>query len=110
MTVNEGSPFAVFEVSARESQSVKLTLVQGTATAGSDYINALEYWNGSSWTVYTPGTFVKVPSDGDATANEAATLLVRVAIANDAPLDGGETFTLTATNTGGGSDVGTGLS
>lgn len=108
VTVNEGSPYAVFTVGGREGQYVDLTLAAGTATSGTDYANALEYWNGSAWTTYTPGTFVKIPSDGDGTANEVANLLVRVAILQDTPMDGGETFTITAKNTGNGSVLGTG--
>ncbi len=106
--VNEGSPYAVFTVGAKELQYVKLELAAGTAKASLDYINALEYWNGSSWVKYTAGTFVQTPADGDGTANEAANLLVRVAIKPDMLSDTGEIFTLKASNTGGGSDTGVG--
>ncbi|MBU3653553.1 MAG: hypothetical protein FGM44_10785, partial [Limnohabitans sp.] len=110
VTVNEGSPYAVFTVTGVEGQYVKLDLgVAGdTATLGTDLANALEYWNGSAWTPYTPGTFVAVPTDGDATPGEDANLLVRVAITNDTTPDNGETFTLKASNTGGTFDTGTG--
>ncbi len=107
ITVNEASPYAVFTVSGYEGQYVKLVLGTGTATAGTDYTAALEYWNGTAWTSYTAGSYVKVPADADSTAGEAANLLVRVAITNDNTPDNGETFTLTAYNTGGGSDVST---
>ncbi|MGB4356491.1 MAG: Ig-like domain-containing protein, partial [Limnohabitans sp.] len=108
ISVNEGSPYAVFTVGAKEDQYVQLTLAAGTASAGVDYTNALEYWNGTQWTPYTANSFVQVPSDGDGTGNEAANLLVRVPITNDTTPDNGETFTLTAANTGGTSATGTG--
>jgi hypothetical protein len=101
ITVDEGSPFAVFTVTGREGQYAQLSLSNGTAIAGSDYSNSLEYWSGSAWVAYTPGSFARIPSDGDNTPDETATLLVRVPIKADTPLDGGETFTLTATNSGG---------
>ncbi len=108
VTVNEGSPYAVFTVGGKEGQYVQLSLAAGTATAGSDYTNALEYWNGTAWVAYTTGNYVAIPSDGDGIANEATSLLVRVAITNDTVSDNGETFTLTATNTGGTGATGTG--
>ena len=108
ITVNEGSPYGVFTVGGKEGQYVQLSLAGGTATAGTDFANALEYWNGSAWVAYTPGSYVAIPSDGDGTSTEAATLLVRVAITNDAPYEGAETFTLTASNTGGSAATGTG--
>ncbi|MBU3600726.1 DUF4347 domain-containing protein, partial [Polynucleobacter sp. 30F-ANTBAC] len=101
LTVNEGSPYAVFKVGGKEGQYVSLALDTGTATAGVDYTAALEYWNGTAWVAYTAGDLVVIPSDGDATSAESADLLVRVAIANDSNLDGGETFKLLASNTGG---------
>ena len=110
ITVNEKSPYAVFTVGGFEGQYVKLVLGAGStnpATAGSDYTNALEYWNGSAWVAYTSGSYVQVPGDGDATGGEAANLLVRVAITDDNTPDSGETFTLTVFNTGGGSDEAT---
>lgn len=107
ITVNEASPYAVFTVSGFEGQYVKLLPGTGTATAGSDYTAALEYWNGSAWAPYISDSYVAIPADSDATANEVANLLVRVAITNDGTPDNGETFTLTAFNTGGASDLGT---
>jgi hypothetical protein len=106
-TVNEGSPFVVFTVDGVEGQFVKLELgntastTDADATLGTDTGTALEYWNGTAWTPYTPGSLVQIPSDNDGTAGENANLLVRVAITNDTPADNGETFTLTATNTNG---------
>jgi hypothetical protein len=103
-TVNETSPYGVFTVSGKEGQYVMLDLNAGSATADVDYGDALEYWNGTDWVAYEAGTYVAIPSDGD----EAANLLVRVAINNDAIVDNGETLTLTATNTGGMDAVATG--
>jgi hypothetical protein len=105
VTVNEGSPFAVFTVGGREGQYVKLDLAPGTATAGSDYIDALEYWNGGAWTAYTPGTFVKVPGN---TPTADGQLLVRVAIKQDTDFEVSEHFGLTVINAGGKFDTGTG--
>lgn len=112
LTVNEGSPFAVFSVTGKEGQYVQLELIGGTATPDSDevsgdYSPALEVWDGTGWIGYNPGTFVKIPADPDTIAGEPAVLLVRVAITADTPLDGGETFGLKASNTAGGSDSGT---
>ena len=56
----------------------------------------------------TPGTFVKMPDNGDTTLNEPANLLVRVAVTQDANYEVSESFTLTATNTGGTGASGTG--
>jgi VCBS repeat-containing protein len=101
LTVNEGSPYAVFKVGGVEGQSVSLALATGTGTSGTDYTAALEYWNGTSWVGYTAGSLVVIPSDGDGNLGEAANLLVRVAITNDDDRDDGETFKLQASNTGG---------
>lgn len=110
VTVNEGSPYATFSVTAASNQLVKLALNAGTASMASgtpltngsmDFGPALEYWNGSSWTAYTAGTYVAVPTG-------SSSLLVRTAIVNDTLADNGETFTLTATNTGGTGATGTG--
>ena len=51
ITVNEGSPYAVFNVSGAANQLVELSLpAGGTATGGgTDYGSGLEYWNGSAW-------------------------------------------------------------
>ena len=49
VTVNEGSPSAVFTVSAAEGQYVRLALAAGRAAAGADYADALEVWDGAAW-------------------------------------------------------------
>jgi hypothetical protein len=110
LTVNEGSRYAVYTVGAKEGQYVKLELAPGATNpadpaSNADYTPALEYWNGSAWSAYTTGTYVAVPSDGDTTPGEAANLLVRVAITNDAISDNGETIKLTAYNTTGAANV-----
>ncbi|MBU3581991.1 hypothetical protein ICN19_08170, partial [Polynucleobacter sp. AP-Capit-er-40B-B4] len=99
LTVNEGSPYAVFTVTGAAGQYVSLATANGTASSA-DYGPALEYFNGTAWVAYTPGSFVQIPVTG-------TTLLVRSAITNDTTPDNGETFTLTATNTGTTSATGT---
>ena len=105
--VNEASPYAVFTVSGSTGVAVSLTLSDSVglpasdtrATLGSDLGTTLEYYNGSAWVGYTPGSQVIIPS-GDK-------LLVRVAINQDDVHEGNESFTLTAT-TASGSSVGFG--
>ncbi|WP_310565478.1 putative Ig domain-containing protein, partial [Hydrogenophaga sp.] len=96
VTVNEGSPYAVFTVSGAAGQLTSLSLANGT-TAG---ISGLQVYNGSAWVAYTGGTVA---------LNGSGQLLVRTALSpeQEATLDSGETFTLTATNTGGGVANGT---
>lgn len=101
ITVNEGSPYAVFTVSGAAGQLVTLSLPGvGTATGGgTDYGSALEYWNGAAWASYAGGSTVALDGGGD--------VLVRVAVVNDGIADDGETFTLQASNTGGIAGTGT---
>lgn len=112
ISVNEGSPYAVFTVTGVSGQQVSLALGNTAltsdvdATLGTDTSNAgtavsLQYYNGSSWVDYTPSSYVTIPSGG-------TTLLVRTAITNDTTYEGAETFTLNATNTGGITTSGTG--
>ncbi|MCE2777616.1 MAG: gliding motility-associated C-terminal domain-containing protein, partial [Algoriphagus sp.] len=97
ITVNEGSPYAVFEVSGAAGQLTSLALANGTTTG----LTGLEYFNGTAWVAYTSGTVA---------LNSSGQLLVRTALSpeQEATPDNGETFTLTATNTGGTAAVGTG--
>ena len=99
ITVNEGSPFAVFEVSGAAGQLTSLALANGTTTG----LTGLSYSTdgGTTWTAYTSGTVA---------LNGSGKLLVRTSLApeQEAAADNGETFTLTATNTGGTAAVGTG--
>ena len=105
LTVNEASPFAVFSAGGAEGQQVQLSLSNtavGTdvdAILGTDSGASLEYFNGTNWVAYTPGSFVTIPSDGDATPAEFTTMLVRVVIYNDTPAvyEGAENFTLIVT-------------
>ncbi len=105
--VNEASPYAVFTVSGSTGVAVSLSLSDSAglpasdarATLGIDLDTALEYYNGSAWVGYTPGSQVVIPSGEE--------LLVRVAINQDNVHEGNESFTLTAT-TASGSSVGFG--
>lgn len=100
VTVNEGSPYAIFEVGGFEGGTISaLTLASGTGTLGVDTGSGLEYFNGNAWVAYS-GQPVTIPSDGDNDPYEPTKLLVRVAISNDDPLETvngvGETLTLKA--------------
>lgn len=98
-TVNEASPFAVFTLGGEPGQLVSLNLAAGSAAGNLDYQTKVEYsTDGVTWTTYTGGN---VPLNG-----LNGTLLVRVPIVNDSTQEPDETFTLTATNTGGTAVVG----
>jgi hypothetical protein len=96
--VNEGygANYAIFTITGISGQYAKLSL-GGTATAGTDYTNILEYLE-TTWKAYTPESFVKLA---------ATTLLVRVALTDDAIVDNSETLTLTAATTGAVATTGT---
>ncbi|MGE4404512.1 Ig-like domain-containing protein [Pseudomonas sp.] len=109
--VNEASPYAVFTVSGSAGVAVSLALSDSEGLPASDTRatlsgtdadigSTLEYFDGSDWVSYTPGSSVVIPS-GD-------TLLVRVAIKQDDLHEGNESFTLTATTSGGDSSTGIG--
>jgi VCBS repeat-containing protein len=97
LTVNEASPYAIFEVGGVTNQWVKLGLTDGSAINTADYAStsapALEYWNGANWQLYTANSYIQIPSGNK--------LLVRTTIINDTVYEGSENFGLTATNTGG---------
>jgi hypothetical protein len=101
VTASESSPFVVFTVSGQSGQRVQLALESGGATVGTDTDDGLQFFDGTSWRDYTPGSLVIIPSGSN-------TLLVRVAVVNDTLLEGSETFRLVASNTGGRSASGTG--
>jgi hypothetical protein len=111
ITVNEGSPYAVFTITGAANQYVQLTMSEGTAKrdangtqvldGSEDFGPLFEYFNGSSWVAYNAGDFVQIPSAG-------TSLLVRTVVVNDTNYEMSESFTLTAVNTGGTGDVGTG--
>jgi alpha-tubulin suppressor-like RCC1 family protein len=95
VTVNEGSPFAIFKITGETGQYTRLSLASVTATIGTDTGAALQYYDGTAWQNYSTGSFVKISSAG---------LLVRVAINNDNGAsvgEPGETFKLIAQNTNG---------
>jgi hypothetical protein len=100
VTASESSPFVVFTVTGEPGQRVLLALESGSATVGTDTGGALQFFDGSTWRDYTPGSLVTIPSGSN-------TLLVRVAVVNDALLEGSETFRLVASNAGGRSASGT---
>ncbi|MEN9779471.1 MAG: hypothetical protein RL014_619, partial [Pseudomonadota bacterium] len=94
--VNEGSPYAVFEVTGTPLQVVSLALASGTATGdGQDFGlfapgSDLQVWDGVAWVPYAGGP-VALDANGE--------LLVRTAITNDTISDNNETFQLRVTNT-----------
>jgi len=103
-TVNEGSLSVVQSVTGVQDQYVRLELAvtgtgEGHATPDVDYQNALEFWDGTQWVAYVPGTFVKI-------TDASGVLLVRAPILADDEAEASETFRLTATNTGGSSASG----
>jgi gliding motility-associated-like protein len=98
VVVNEIDPFAEFTVTGAPGQLVSLALADGTATAA-DYGSGLEYFNGTSWIPYTPGALVALDEEGK--------LKLRTPVKQDEILEGKETFTLIATNTGGTPAAGT---
>ena len=101
VTVNEGSPYAVFTVTGASGQLLTLTATSGTATLGTDTGVGLEYFDGTAWQAYVPGSTVTIPAGG-------TTLLVRIAVTNDGLDEGAERFTLTASNSAGGTATGIG--
>ncbi|MCE1241110.1 MAG: hypothetical protein LWW83_14420, partial [Azonexaceae bacterium] len=96
ITVNEGSPYGVFEVTGQPGQKVTLELTDGSATGGGvDYGPDIETSTdgGNTWTPYTPGDEITVGGSGK--------VLVRTPIISDGIYEGSETFTLTARVVGG---------
>lgn len=102
-TVNEGSPYVIFEVSSAVNATAALTLAN--ASGGGTYANlgsspALEYYGVSGWTAYNASSPPAVAAGG--------VLLVRVGITaeQESALDGPETFKLVATNASNQASVG----
>jgi len=94
VTVNEASPFAVFQVTLSNSstQSISFTpsLSSGTATVGTDTQNtpsgvALEYFNGVSWVSASGGVTIAAGN---------TSVLLRTAIRQDTSFESSESFTL----------------
>jgi hypothetical protein len=103
VTVNENSPYVVFRIAGASGQSFSLALANGaqdfaagdaTATAGQDYLNAIEVYNGTTWIPYNPGSSVSIPEGG-------SLLIVRIPILDDDVFEGAHAFTITATPTTG---------
>jgi hypothetical protein len=103
ITVNEGSPFAVFTVHGTPGQLMRLALgntpasgdadaVLGTDTGDAGHGVPLQVYNGSQWVDYAPGSFAMIPGGSQV-------LLVRTRLVQDGLHEGPRTFTLTATNT-----------
>ena len=105
-TVNESSPHAVFTVAGAVGQTISLALGGGTAGgSGTDYGSSTATTNlqysldgGTTWLNY---------STTGAPTLTGTSMLVRTPVVEDAVQDNGETFTLTATPTGGVAVVGT---
>ncbi len=97
-TVNEGSPYAVFTVTGTAGQAISLALATGTASAADFGSTSFEVSlnGGATWSTYS-----------SAVTLTGTTALVRTTITNDAISDNNETFTLTATPTGGTAATGT---
>ncbi|NBV75762.1 MAG: hypothetical protein EBR59_07355, partial [Methylococcaceae bacterium] len=101
ITVNEGSPYAVFRIYGSEGQHLSLGLEEtgtnfaplaGNAQMGVDIANKLQYFDGDAWQNYSPSQTVTYPRG-------STTLLVRVAVKNDTVFEKQETFKLkVATN------------
>ncbi|MBL6741967.1 MAG: cadherin-like domain-containing protein, partial [Synechococcus sp. BS301-5m-G53] len=108
ITVNEASPTAVFRVDGVEGQEIKLNLEAYATdaeasntdfTAGAtaaeltgtsaDIGSQLQVFDGKGWQNYTAGSHVTYPKG-------STTLLVRVAVNNDTPFEGPESFKLIA--------------
>ncbi|MDI1268806.1 MAG: VCBS domain-containing protein, partial [Polaromonas sp.] len=89
--VNEGSAYAMFTVVGSGSQTINLSVTNGTATLSSP---AIDYsTDGTTWTAYTwNGTSGNRPTGG--------TVYVRVSITSESDniYEGSETFSLVATN------------
>jgi len=108
VTVNESSPFAIFSVSGAPGQLVSLALSGGSATIGTDFQNVLQYFDGSIWVAYAPGSFVAIPpiavsarSAAPMVQSAVSVLRVRVPIVQDSPFENSEQFTVQASTAGG---------
>lgn len=89
LSVNEGSPYAVFTATAVTGQKVSLSVTNTTTTG----LSTIQYLVGSTWTNYTTGLVTFADT----------TMLLRVALSpeQDTPYDNGETFVMVVSNTGG---------
>lgn len=89
LSVNEGSPYAVFTATAVTGQKVSLSVTNTTTTG----LSTIQYLDGGTWTNYTTGLVTFADT----------TMLLRVALSpeQDTPYDNGETFVMVVSNTGG---------
>ncbi|MFN9956486.1 MAG: hypothetical protein ACK55I_25590, partial [bacterium] len=99
VTVNEGSPYAVFTVTGGNNQQTTLSLAGQGGVGQTTGLTSLQYYDGANWQNYTPGAVVSL---------NGTSLLVRVALSpeQETAVDNGETFQLVATNTGGSPSTG----
>ncbi len=97
--VNEGSPFAIFQITGGENQLVSLTLADETA-GPTDYGVALEVSTngGQTWVPYTGGKVA---------LSESGTMLVRTPVRQDTLYEVRETFVLQVTTTSNVTSAGT---
>jgi hypothetical protein len=98
ISVNEGSPYAVFQVTGANNQVVQsLGLTSGTAANAVDFGSNLEFFDpltgGGSWRAYTTSLTPSLDNSG--------ALLVRTSLVDDRTYEGPETYGLTATNISG---------
>ncbi|MFD0666317.1 tandem-95 repeat protein [Ramlibacter sp. MAHUQ-53] len=99
IVVNEDSPYGVLKVTGAAGQKVQLSLVNGSAVdadhgllTNNSGTTEVEVYNGAGWVKYTTGEWVTLTG---------TSLLVRVAIKDDAVYEGPETLGVLATTTGG---------
>lgn len=106
-SILENSPYGVFRLDGVAGQALTLALANDNdpatadAAIGTDLGNTLGYLDGKTWKPYTAGTPVPMPASGK--------LLVRVAITDDTPFEGPESFNLLGTPVGGIAAVGEGV-
>jgi hypothetical protein len=114
VTVNEGSPYIVFSLDSFVGQKLRVDVSSGTATLGDvtqtgvDAADSLEYWTGNAWVSYTPGSYVEVTPAAGQLPGDASSVLVRMAVKQDAPYEVSEKFSLRASTVTGKSASATG--
>ncbi len=104
-TVNEGSPYVIFEVSGVAGQTAALSLSNASGGGNADLrtsgqLPTLQYYANGQWNDYNPSSPPTIPAGGK--------LLVRVPIdaEQEKAKDGPETFKLVATNSNGQASTG----
>ena len=110
ISVNEGSPYAVFTVTGMANGQVQLALTNGTAVmdangvplldGSEDFGPVMEYSTdgGGSWQTYGSGAVA---------LNSSGTMLVRTTVINDNLYEGPQTFRLNVVDLNGGAALGT---